>query len=410
MAEVARDVGGLLPQVYHCWEGAGGWGRRRRRGWAQVDGEDAMNVRPRKGEWRQHTKRGSRACRASGWPEGGRRGHQWRSHRQTRLVGVAIGTARRGRKPRLSRRPIGLRESSPLKYPSPCTMEVDIAPVSSSGAGAPNGGSVGEGRGHGRHDGNSGRSTSRGALVTRECCWQRFVCSMPRGRGAEVVARKRGRALYALTKECAVIVANVRAFFERERDVRRSRALSNEGSYRPGGEPERRASSRRVPAEERARVREAIVQQFENRSVPKLDSTFLYLSAKRAAGRSDVHIMGSFDWFTNKTSLCACTSGPSAGAPTTPDEMAASAPHLSQSYAGHARPPGERQAAILPSDPIDPHPETEPVPAWVHRTWLARGGGGVPRGERSTCANSCQAVGSERGNRKFARLIWVRWR
>lgn len=122
--------------------------------------------------------------------------------------------------------------------------------------------------------------------MTEGGCWLPFFVSMPRGSGAEAVARKRGRAIYALTRECAVIVSTVRALFKRERDVGRSRALNNpvertslatgvsertikrvrsesyQATRRPAGEPERRATSRRVPAAERVRVREAICKQF----------------------------------------------------------------------------------------------------------------------------------------------------
>eukprot|EP00170_Pyropia_yezoensis_P003027 contig_12710_g3034 len=139
-----------------------------------------------------------------------------------------------------------------------------------------------------------------------------------------VGGRKRDRALYSVTREAAVIVSNVRRFFERKcrrgrsialgRPIERTRLATglsestvqrvNDEAYassrRRGRDPERRQSSRRVPSEELARVREAVYKQYENRSIPTLSSTLLYLTAERAAGQSN----GTYKW--TRTTLFRC--------------------------------------------------------------------------------------------------------
>jgi len=101
--------------------------------------------------------------------------------------------------------------------------------------------------------------------------------------------------------EVVEIVRHMRGIFEAERDTgrtelpmqhveRTARAaglsarsvvrIAEEGyaATRPRlGKRERRATKRRIPATELARVREAVYKQYEEKSVPTLDSTLEYL-------------------------------------------------------------------------------------------------------------------------------------
>lgn len=127
---------------------------------------------------------------------------------------------------------------------------------------------------------------------------------MPSPRRVTAAARTRDRAVGRLTKECAVIIANVRAFFERERRAGRAsglhrvvqrtvdatgvsertvRRVAEEGHANRlpgGGEAPTRTSPRRIPPEELARARAAVYAQYENRSIPTLDSTLAYLQTE----------------------------------------------------------------------------------------------------------------------------------
>jgi len=105
------------------------------------------------------------------------------------------------------------------------------------------------------------------------------------------------RAMCRITVEVVEIVCHMRGMFGAERDSGRTELLmqpvertaraaglsarnvvriAEEGyaATRPlSGKRERRATKRRIPAAELARVREAVYKQYEENSVPKLDST-----------------------------------------------------------------------------------------------------------------------------------------
>lgn len=127
---------------------------------------------------------------------------------------------------------------------------------------------------------------------------------MPSPRRVTAAARTRDCAVGRLTKECAVIIAIVRAFFERERragrasglhrvvqrtvdatgvserTVRRVAEQGHANRLPGGGEAPTRTSPRRIPPEELARARAAVYAQYENRSIPTLDSTLAYLQTE----------------------------------------------------------------------------------------------------------------------------------
>lgn len=132
---------------------------------------------------------------------------------------------------------------------------------------------------------------------------------MPRGRAiAAPGGGKRARALRSIHAGTAAVVLSVRAFFEREMRNRRAElrdrpaertalatGLSTASVSRvcndvhraalPGeGATETRRSARRVPAEELARLREAIYSQYHNRTLPTLDSTLEVLSGAEETG------------------------------------------------------------------------------------------------------------------------------
>lgn len=120
----------------------------------------------------------------------------------------------------------------------------------------------------------------------------------------------------------APVVANVGRSVESKRRAGRSRALGQPverthlatcvcesvvkrvrdddfcRSLPVSGTPERRRSSRRLPAEELEREREAVFKHYENCCILTLDLTLLYLTAERAAGRSD----GDYTW--SRMTLC----------------------------------------------------------------------------------------------------------
>lgn len=121
------------------------------------------------------------------------------------------------------------------------------------------------------------------------------------GRATARVARARDRAIARVTREVATVIANVRKFFDGEcaagratgvgRPVERTARATGVGqrtvervtadgcaeSSPSGREAPTRSSRRRVPPEELARVRAAVYAQYENRTIPTLDTTLAYL-------------------------------------------------------------------------------------------------------------------------------------
>lgn len=108
-----------------------------------------------------------------------------------------------------------------------------------------------------------------------------------------------------------MLIANVRAFFERERRAGRASGLSRpaERTARatgvaeatvtrvardgyanklpPSGTPQTRHGGRRIPPEELARVRQAVYAQYKNRTIPTLDSILAYLSVESVVASWD---------------------------------------------------------------------------------------------------------------------------
>jgi len=109
-----------------------------------------------------------------------------------------------------------------------------------------------------------------------------------------------------ITRDVALNLSNLRRFFVAEKAARgptmlnlpTRRVLRAEGVSRStetcvgqkgwadarpaSGDPERRASKRRIPVEELSRVRAAVYEQYKNRAISTLDSTLAYLEVQAA--------------------------------------------------------------------------------------------------------------------------------
>lgn len=128
----------------------------------------------------------------------------------------------------------------------------------------------------------------------------RRVSATARASGGRVTARvvrARYRAIARVTREVAIVIANVRKFFDGEcaagratgvgrpvertaratgvgqRTVERVTADGRVESLPSGREAPTRSSRRRVPPDEQARMRAAVYAQYENRTIPTLDTT-----------------------------------------------------------------------------------------------------------------------------------------
>jgi len=125
--------------------------------------------------------------------------------------------------------------------------------------------------------------------------------SMPSPRTVRQTPRTRWRAMHRITRDVALILSNLRCFFGAEKAARgptmlnqptrrvvRAAGVSRSTVTRVGqegwadagpasGDPERRASKRRIPVEELSRVRAAVYEQYKNRAIPTLNSTPAYM-------------------------------------------------------------------------------------------------------------------------------------
>lgn len=131
---------------------------------------------------------------------------------------------------------------------------------------------------------------------------------------------RRRRAFYRLTKETAVLLDNVRRFCEGERVAGRAYSLSNPvsrtaratgvsersvlhvrdddffESLAVTGDRETQARGSRTSPAERACVRDAVYQQYENRSLPTVDSTLEYLTTAAKVHAATGKWLASYDF------------------------------------------------------------------------------------------------------------------
>ena len=125
--------------------------------------------------------------------------------------------------------------------------------------------------------------------------------SMPSPRIVRRTPRTRWRETHRITRDVALILSNLRRFFEAEKAARgptmlnqptlrvvRAAGVSRNTVTRVGqdgwanarpasGDPERRASKRRIPVKELSHVRAAVYDQYKNRAIPTLDRTLGYM-------------------------------------------------------------------------------------------------------------------------------------
>jgi len=112
--------------------------------------------------------------------------------------------------------------------------------------------------------------------------------------------------MHRIMRDVALILSNLRRFLESEKVARgptmlnqttrrvvRAAVVSRSTVTRVGqegwadarpasGDPERRASKRRIPVEELSRVRAVVYEQYKNRVVATLDSTLAYIEVQAA--------------------------------------------------------------------------------------------------------------------------------